>query len=86
MNEDHEETCASCGKKFYCFSLPGEQGHVTLSIPAINETAAMDRLGDIVREPMDWKREKKIESDIEAKTTGERKGNGPREWAPPMYG
>ena len=81
---DHENTCPGCGKKFFCFSLPGEQGHMTLSIPAIDESNAVSILDDIVKEPEDWKTEKKIEKSIDAKTTGQRKG-APREWNP-MYG
>jgi hypothetical protein len=85
MKEVHPETCESCGKRFYCFSLPGEQGHMTLSIPAIDEANAMNILDDIVKKPEEWLREKKIEQSIDATTTGERKKEAPREWQPPMY-
>lgn len=80
----HDKKCEQCGKKFFCFSLPGEQGHMTLSIPAIDESNAMNILDDIVKTPEAWLREKKIENRIDARTTGQRK-EMPREWAPPMY-
>ncbi len=84
MKEVHPDTCENCGKKFFVFSLPGEQGHMTLSIPAIDESNAMDILDDIVQHPEAWLREKKIERSIGATTTGKRK-EPPREWSPPMY-
>lgn len=81
---EHDDTCSQCGKRIYCFSLPGEQGHMTMSIPAIDENNALNILDDIVKESQDWKREQKIERAIGARTTGQRKGT-PREWNP-MYG
>lgn len=84
--KQEEPCCPACGKKFFFFSQRGEQGDMTLSIPAIDESNAMNILDDIVQEPEAWKREHDIEKQMNDKrTTGRRKEEPPGATGP-MFG